>query len=44
MQLALRSMDERWPSIEAYLDECEVSAESRRGLREHLLEPARPEA
>ena len=44
MELALRSMDERWPSIEAYLDECEVSAESRRGLREHLLEPARPEA
>ena len=44
MQLALRSMDERWRSIEAYLDECEVSAEARRGLREHLLEPARPEA
>ena len=44
MELALRSMDERWPSIEAYLDECEVSAESRRGLREHLIEPARPEA
>ncbi len=44
MQLALRSMDERWPSIEAYLDECDVSAEVRRGLREHLLEPTRPEA
>ena len=44
MELALRSMDERWPSIEAYLDECEVSGEARRGLREHLLEPARPEA
>ena len=44
MELALRSMDERWPSIEAYLDECEVPAESRRGLREHLLEPARPGA
>ncbi len=44
MELALRSMDERWPSIEAYLDECDVSAESRRGLREHLLEPARPGA
>ena len=44
MELALRSMDERWPSIEAYLDECEVPAETRRGLREHLLAPARPGA
>ena len=44
MELALRSMDERWPSIEAYLDECEVPAEAQRGLREHLLEPARPGA
>ena len=44
MEFALRSMDERWPSIEAYLDECEVPAETQRGLREHLLEPARPGA
>ena len=44
MELALRSMDERWPSIEAYLDECEVSTEARRSLREHLIEPVRPEA
>ena len=40
MELTLRAMDERWPSVEAYLEQCEVSGEALRGLREHLLEPA----
>ncbi len=44
MQLALRAMDQRWHSIEAYLDQCEVSEEAQRNLREHLLEPALPGA
>lgn len=39
MTLTLHAMDERWPSIEAYLEQCEVTAEALRGLREHLLEP-----
>ncbi len=44
MRLALRAMDERWHSIEAYLEQCEVSEQAQRGLREHLLEPGRPGA
>ena len=39
MAHALRAMDGRWASIDAYLEECEVSEAVRRGLREHLLEP-----
>ncbi|MYI82119.1 MAG: tyrosine-protein phosphatase [Chloroflexi bacterium] len=39
MTLTLHAMDERWPSIEAYLEQCEVTAEALRELREHLLEP-----
>ena len=39
MELTLRAMDGRWPSIEAYLEQCEAPAETLRGLREHLLEP-----
>jgi protein-tyrosine phosphatase len=39
MQLTLRTMDERWHSIESYLEQCEVSEEIQRSLREYLLEP-----